>query len=79
MIRESGESREKTGTGSTTIRNKANRPTMRFALCNGGGGGGGGGSSGGGDSSGGVADGRVISWEDPLLGESLIFSFFVKA
>ena len=47
---------------------------MRFALCNGGGGGGGGGSSGGGDGSGGVADGREISWDDPLLKESLIFS-----
>ena len=45
---------------------------MRFALCNGGGGG-------GGDGSGGVADGREISWEDPLLRESLIFSFFEKA
>ena len=67
---------EKTGTGSTTVRNKANRPTMRFALCNGGGGGGGGGSS---DGSGGVADGRVISLDDPLLKESLIFSFFEKA
>ena len=64
------------GTGSTTIRNKANRPTMRFALCNGGGGGGGGGSS---DGSGGVADGCEISWDDPLLKESLIFSFFEKA
>ena len=51
---------------------------MRFALCNGGGGGGGGGRSGGGDGSGGVADGREISWDDPLLKESLIFSFFGK-
>ena len=52
---------------------------MRFALCNGGGEGGGGGSSGGGDGSGGVADGCEISWDDPLLKESLIFSFFEKA
>ena len=61
---------------------------QRFALCvggggRGGGGGGGGGSSGGGGSggggSGGVAGGRGISWDDPLLKESSIFSFIEKA
>ena len=52
-----------------------------FALCDGGGGrgGSGGGSSDGGGSSGGVAGGRGISWDDPLLKESSIFSFIEKA
>ena len=51
-------------------------PQLTFALCDGGGGRGGGGGGGG---SGGVADGRGISWDDPLLKESSIFSFIEKA
>ena len=58
---------------------------QRFALCDdgggrcGGGGGSGGDSSGGGGGSGGVADSREISWDNPLLKESSIFSFIEKA
>ena len=66
--------------------NKANRPMMHhqcFALCNGGGGRGGGGggggcSSGGGGGCGGAASDQGISWDGPLLKESLIFSFIKK-
>ena len=61
--------------------NKAQRCVLGLLRFGGGGGGGsgGGGSSGCGGSSGGVGGGPGISWNDPLLIESLIFTFTEKA
>ena len=52
---------------------------MRFVLRDGGGGGGGGsGGRMGGGGGNGVAYGREISWDDPLLKESSIISFLKR-